>query len=285
MGKATKTQNAETCEDEYTFEVALPKPHVCHKHYWIMTTVYMSFLASFIFALTSYAIFAISAGSGIAALAGSPLLTAVLIALIQGIVAMAINARFGLLGGYFNPANMVAEYIFGDDFADIIHALLVFLASTVGYVVADLVLEGFYPQADLENGRVAFAAGTSLVVGFAAEFVGALVLALFVRAASRTSDASVSVWGAVTAAILIAFPVTGGGVNVHIYLGKLVSRSIISGSSAFFDGSEFVSYVFAPILAFVLAEYLHKMFVRERQIKYTGKDEEQQMFDYGQHMQ
>lgn len=282
-GKAV-VHEFDNCPEQYTFEVCLPKPCYVRQHYSLITTIYMSFLASFGFGIISYGTFALVAGSGLSALAGGPWIAAFTIALIQGIAAMAISSRFSVLGGYFNPANMVAEYIFGDDFANLMHVVWVFLASTVGYVLADLVLQGFLPQTDLENGRVAFAAGITLAVGFFAEFIASLVLFLFGRAPARIQDATVSSWGFVTGAILIAFSITGGAVNPHIYLGKLVAREIVSGFSGnFFVLKEFLTYPFAPVLAAVLAGYSHQMFVRERKVTYTGSAEQGMAeFHYGQ---
>lgn len=282
-GKAV-VHEFENCPEQYTWEICLPKPCYVRKHYSLLTTIYMSFLASFTFAIISYAAFAFVAGSGLAALSGSTWVAGVTIALIQGIAAMAVVARFGMLGGHFNPAAMVAEYFFGDDFANFMHLVWVFLASTAGYVVADLVLQGFLPQADLETGRVTFAAGTILAVGFFAEFVASLVLFLFAQAPARIQDASLSSWGFVTGAILIAFSITGGAVNPHIYLGKLVSREIVSGFSGdFFELSEFVTYTGAPTLAAMVAGFSHQFFVRERGVTYTKSAEEGMVqFHYGQ---
>lgn len=283
MGTARKFQNADTCEDEYTIEVCLPKTPVVCKHYSTMTGAYMSFLASFAFGLISYAAFATVAGSGISALTGAPWIVAFTVAIVQGIAAMAINSRFALLGGFFNPANMLAEYLYGNSFADAMQVVYVFLASTVGYVMANFVLLGIFPETDLENGRVAFAVGTTLLAGFFAELVGSFLLALFLRAPARTADASLSVWGAVTGSILLAFRKTGGGLNVHIYLGKLVFLMIYNGSTSFFDGSEFVAYVFAPPVGFLMAVYLHQLFVRERRVKFAGKDEENEsLYNYAE---
>lgn len=282
MGRARKFVNKDTCEDEYTHEVCLPKTPVVCKHYWSMTPVYMTFLASFVFALISYAAFATSVGSGISALTGAPLITAFIITMIQGIAAMAIVSRFGLFGGYFNIANILGEFLFGSGVGDAWQLLWLVLASTAGYVLANFALLPIFPEADLENGRVAFAAGTTLLAGFFAELLGATILALFVHTPARTVDASLSVWGAVTGAILLAFPKTGGGLNVHIWAGKVVYLMIFNGSTSFFDASEFVAYVFGPIVGFVAAGYLNQMFIRERRVKFVSKDEEDVAFSYGE---
>lgn len=263
MGKYQKTQNPHTCEDDHYYEVCMHRG-MCHNKYLsLVTTYWMTFIASGAFVSVSLAAFATVTAAGVTSVWAK----AFTIALIQGIAAAAIYARFSRFGGFFNPANLIADAALGK--VEGMIAVIHFVVMTVAYVVFPLLLTIFFADADLEAGRIQFAAGVSLGVGFFTELFGSFVLALFGRAPGRDADGALSLWGALTGSIIIAFAKTGGSLNPHLYLGHQISLLISRGDADLFDGSEFVAYVFAPILGFLLAGYLHRALFIVRKTKTT----------------
>jgi len=277
MARSKMYYDACKATNQYTIQVCEDQCEGGYVDYTKPTQWYATFLAALIFYLGSYVVFLTVADSGISGLSGGAGISAFIIAFTQAAAAAAAYARFGRFGGLFNPANQLAEKFYGSAYSTWRGFFVAFLLVTAAAVLAMPILRGLdFSQASIDANHPKVTVG--FFRGLFAEFIGALILGLLVRAPANSEDATLSLFFAVLVSIFIAFKTTGGFLNPHLYNGYFVGNAIlrlIDGSSAFglFDLTSFVVYNLGSPLGFYVAALSHGYFVQKRDVKELEDEE------------
>lgn len=271
MGRSVTYIDACTGCNAYAFQVCEEECDGKYVNYTKPTQWYVTFLAGLVFYLGSFAIFLTAGTSGISGLTGGRFIVAVLIALVQAAAGAAAYARFGRFGGLFNPANQLAEKIYGNAYSTWTGLFFAYLLVTASAVLSLLILRGLdFSQTDIDANH------PEITVNFFralfAEFIGSFVLSLLARAPANKHDATFSLFCALFVSILIAFFTTGGFLNPHLYNGYFVGNAILrlfNSSSVFslFDLSSFVVYNLGPHLGWIAGALAHATFVQKRDVQ------------------
>lgn len=247
--------------------------NVRERMYPRIVSLFATILSGFVYGLIMFTVYAEVAGDGNQYLATAPWLYALTLAFVQGVTVMTIHAVLKNFKSYYNPLTMVSDFLEGR-YSGIFHFAYHFVGLLVGFVVSDLFLFGIHPRADLFTGRLAFAPNVDFGEGFFAIFLATLVCKIITiipfmndktgKNEDYMGDNSVIAGGAVFVSVLVAFGSTAGNPNPMLYFAKLISQSIVTRNPHLFDGAEFVSYLFAPLVSTLLVSFTYMWMFRSR---------------------
>jgi len=216
------------------------------KYYYNYGTVgWKTFVGSLIF----YAV-VLNASATTFTSTDSELQEMILICLTYGLTLFAVKGVVGRYAGYVNPAQIINDAIYGDEFVRYDQAVFAFLACTAGAIIGFLL--GFLTKS--EDAMLSTLPQTTDLdpwEPFVIELVGGFIFSAVANSVAAKYDHTLATGVALFMAMLFTYSKTGGIINPHRYNSVLVPSLFIEGTSVF-EIFDFIGYEFGSTVGILL---------------------------------